>query len=107
MRITDVPRLVSASIARARRGWAPTDTWSADLYVCRVIGEMLLHLAEHGHAWPGTGEFPTYEDWNSALRRHGYRLVQYAAEPLEMDARQPEAQASLHWVAEHLGAIWD
>lgn len=107
MRITDTYRRIGATIVRARRGWAPTDTWSADLYICHVIGEMLLHLAEHGHGWPGTEEFPTSEDWNSALRRHGDRLVRYAAEPLQMDSVQPDAQASLHWVAEHLGAIWD
>lgn len=102
-------RLV-ATVPRARRGWSPRDTWSADIYICRVVGEMLLHLADHDHGWPGTDEFPTYEDWTSALRFHGDRLVRYGEDPFAVDVdgeRQADAQASLHWVADHLGAMWD
>lgn len=107
MRLPDVIYKIAASVPRGRLGWAPRDTWSGDLYICRVVGEMLLHLAENGHGWPESEEFPTYEDWASALRRNGDLLVQYASDPVEMESRQPEAQASPHWVADHLGAIWD
>lgn len=109
MRRPDLINKIAASVPRARSGWAPRDTWSADLYICRVVGGLLLHIAEHAHAWPGTEEFPTYEDWTAALRSHGERLVRYGEEPFpdETEDRQVAAQASLHWVADHLGSIWD
>lgn len=36
---------------RAKRGWADCDVWSLDIYLARVIGESLQHLAHTNHGW--------------------------------------------------------
>ena len=38
---------------RGKRGWAPSDTWNLDVYLARVIGESLNHLADSTYGWPG------------------------------------------------------
>lgn len=127
------------SVQRARRGWSDRDAWGVDRHLARVASEMLAHLAEHTHGWPGTDEFPTFEEWTAALRHHSAVLALYvhdngahaeaqeawfelskdwAADPTDTEAaavrmRQLEeeqydaAVASMHWIAEQFGGLWD
>lgn len=100
----DTPRAVTITVARARRGWAPSDTWSLDQHLCRILGEMLEHLADHTHGWPQSDEFPQFADWHTALQRTAEMLLRY--EPDDPDA-VTNAQGALEWVAEHLQSLWD
>lgn len=115
----DLRRLIVRSWQRGRRGWGAQDTWSFDYYLARVTGEGLLHLAEHTHGWPALNdEFPTFESWQEALRKHGRILITYALdeddddlstdEQMKQEAQRLEdARESMRWVATHLGHLWD
>lgn len=80
-----VGRLEDA-VVRARKGWAPYDTFNMGDYSARVIGEQLIYMAEHTQGWPGNAGFPEFEDWTTALRFHGETLVNRAANSKEHDA---------------------
>ena len=95
---------VETAIARARRGWAPRDTWSLDGYLCRILGAMLDHLAEHTHGWPQGPDFVEFTDWQDALRSRADALLAYEAD--DEDTIAP-AQDALRWVADNLPALWD
>lgn len=62
---------------RARRGWADRDLWSLGHVACSRLGAQLAALAEQGHGWPESDEFPTPDDWQSALQVHAGALVRY------------------------------
>lgn len=96
--------LVETAIARVHHGWAPRDTWSLDSHLCRTLGAMLDHLAEHTHGWPQGPDFPEFTDWQDALRAQAAALRAYEADDERTIA---PAQNSLHWVAENLPALWD
>jgi hypothetical protein len=125
------------SVQRARRGWADTDTFSLHTHLCEIMAGMLKHLAETAHGWPESEEFPTPESWIEALRANAAALAAYAAgtneqalthwhdlatardtDPaaleqarLALNAQDTERDAAgaaaMHWVADHLGALWD
>src|ERR1039458_10245127 len=46
---------------RGRHGWSVPDTWSIDHYLDRIVPEMIDHLRQHSHGWPGSPM--TYEEW--------------------------------------------
>lgn len=50
---------------RATRGWADRDTWNLDNYLLEILPEMIDHLREHTHGYPG--DFPTPESWDNYL----------------------------------------
>lgn len=95
---------IETAIGRVLRGWAPRDTWSLDGHLCRVLGAMLDHLAEHTHGWPQGPDFPEFTDWQDALRARAAALLAYEADDLPTIA---PAQAALRWVADNLPALWD
>ena len=96
--------LLETAFARARRGWAPQDTWSLDGHLCRTPGAMLDHLAEHTHGWPQGREYPEFADWQDALRIRAVALLAYEADD---ELTIAPAQDALHWVADNLPALWD
>lgn len=99
-------RRVETVVSRARRGWAPEDTWSLDLWLCRVLGEALNHLADNGHTWPGlNSEWPTAEAWERTLHERAEALLAYR--PFENETTIAPAQTALRWVAENLGRLSD
>lgn len=51
---------IETAIGRVLRGWAPRDTWSLDGHLCRVLGAMLDHLAEHTQGWPQSPDFAEF-----------------------------------------------
>lgn len=59
---------------RAKYGWSAYDTWSADTYIARVVSQMLVHLADHTHSYPGQGEWDTPEKWDAHLRDLAVRI---------------------------------
>ncbi|MCE5291817.1 MAG: hypothetical protein LLG14_21610 [Nocardiaceae bacterium] len=72
--------------------------------MCRLLGEMLAQLAAVSHGWPGSEEFPTYESWTSELAAKSADLLAYDPDD---EVSYAAAQAALHWIADHLGGLWD
>ena len=77
---------------RARYGWAPRDTWNLDVYLSRVMGHSLKHLAQNTHGSPymypykSSDEIPVHVDghrehdtdfdkWQTDLNRWGDALI--------------------------------
>lgn len=114
-------------ITRGRRGWAPSDTWGMDDYICRVIGEMTAHLKEHTHGHPCQGvtecwrstpdnprECNCQERWNETLDKISGPLLAYRTHWDEdtykagQDQKIIEAaQDALRLLADHLPSMWD
>lgn len=67
---------------RGCRGWADRDTWNADSYYARVIGESLAYLAEHAHGHPV--EFRDSGAWRDYQRRLALAFLDYALASEEM-----------------------
>lgn len=59
---------------RGRYGYAYVDAWNMSTAWCEMGANMLLHLAEHGCAYPGSGEFNTPEKWKAHLEDMARRL---------------------------------
>lgn len=107
-------RLNSVKFAHQRltRGWDDRATWSLDDHLCQTLGAQLIHLADTSHGWPESEEFPTFEIYAEALKKHGNALTKYPSRWEVMDDEKEDqmrndAQASLRWVADHLGTLWD
>lgn len=107
VRIGETSRVAAAvrdGYSRLRRGWSPRDVWSVDAALCRLLGEMLAQLAAVSHGWPGSAEYPTYDSWTFELNSKSADLLAYDPDDA---ASYASAQTALHWVADHLGALWD
>lgn len=105
---------VRHSCQLAARGWADSDAWSLDHVLCERLAAQLTYLADIAHGWPGTTEFPQPEDWDKALRDNAAKLKAWpnsADNPTSDLAHDQQAykqsQEALHWVADHLGHLWD
>jgi len=61
-----VGRAISG-VQRAKRGWSESDVWGMDHHLARITAEMLDHLANTTHGWPGGDEFPTFEGWQEIV----------------------------------------
>lgn len=59
---------------RGKYGYAYIDAWNMSTAWCEMGANMLLHLAEHGCAYPGQGEFNTPEKWKAHLEDMARRL---------------------------------
>ena len=121
---------------RAKNGWAADDTWDAGRYLARVTAGMLEHLVTNSYGWPGTDEFPEFEDWTAALAENAaklrafsarddgvelaqwHRLLTAGAPQAEIDAAFDAIQVAetaamacgeeaMNWVAAHLADLWD
>lgn len=71
LRLSAGVRAVQYALQRVQRGWDDSQVWSLSYHHERILGEQLLALAETAHGWPSSPEFPTFEDWQGALRHHG------------------------------------
>ena len=109
---TESVRDVLFAWQRVVRGWDDRSLWSLDWYICHTLGAQLTELAATTHGWPQSDEYPTFEDWQAALRTHGSALTEAANTDISEDfentqAVYAKAQKSLHWVADNLGDLWD
>jgi hypothetical protein len=109
---TESARDVLFAWQRLTRGWDDRSLWSLDWYVCRTLGAQLTQLADTTHGWPQSDEYPTFEDWQAALRTHGSALTEAANTDItegfeNTQAAYVQAQESLRWVADNLGDLWD
>jgi hypothetical protein len=81
------------------RGWRDSDVWNLGDTNIERLGEQLLYLADIAHGWPGTEEFPTFEDWEEALRFHGTVMATLTED------RSIDREHALHaWSELHRGA---
>lgn len=59
---------------RATRGYCDYDVWDLDSYYLDLFFVTLNHLADTAYGYPGTKEFPTYEDWQRALKEMAWHF---------------------------------
>lgn len=60
---------MKAAWQRATRGWADRDVWNLCHHLLDIMPEMVDHLSNHAHGYPGEyNGFPTYESWIKFLR---------------------------------------
>ena len=79
LRLVAVVNRIADRFDRSVHGWAPADTHNMDLYISRVLSDMLEHLAEHGVSWPGEHNgFPSPEQWHEMLLENAAALREYA-----------------------------
>lgn len=60
---------IRAAYRRVRYGWCYMDVWELGYWLLEILPPMLRHMAEHGCGYPGDEEFPTYESWQTWLRK--------------------------------------
>lgn len=65
---------------RSRYGYAYVDAWNMSEAWCKIGANMMLHLAQHGNAYPGYGKFDTPEKWKAHLEDMARRLRMCADE---------------------------
>jgi hypothetical protein len=111
-------RTLVSSMQRVRRGWADSDTWSLDHHIANTLSQQLFYLADNTHGWPQSDLYPTFEDWQNALRLNAAKLREYADRDKYMNASinnwiELEEQAisdgkeAMRWVAENFDGLWD
>lgn len=121
--VKDTPynlRRLKWSFVRARKGWAPNDTWSFDHYLNGVLRDGLRHLAEHTHGHPGF--YNSHEEWQEFLRSVAQAIEDYEKEeddththlyePVEVwtkrrDEKYAAMQKKLHEMVDVWGHLWD
>lgn len=118
-RLTDLARFTTG---RLRRGWTPADTFSLDDHLAQIIGEMIMHLRDHGHGYPCSHcEEPcTCErDWHDTLTQIAEPLLAYKShwdwpDGESTDAHREreekvisEAQDALRKMADVFPSLWD
>jgi hypothetical protein len=76
---------------RGRRGWADCDTWSIMDYLSRITPEMLRHMQENAHGYPGYGKARTFGRWIDLLEEmiEGWEAAQRVCEDDYVDRVQP------------------
>lgn len=94
---------------RKMRGWSIFDAWSAEDHLLRLIGEMALHLRDHGHGYPAS---LTEEEWHDILTRIGEPLVEYVKDHYEWmylseDDPRTSASEALELFASWHADFWD
>lgn len=58
---------VKDTFERSKYGVSAHDAWSLGDYILVSISNGLRILARDAHGWPGTKEFPKFEDWQMKL----------------------------------------
>lgn len=105
------PRLVwrrtGWRLHRAKHGWAACDTWCADGYIARVMSQMLAHLAENTHSYPGYGEFDTFEKWQAHLRDMSARLAAWNDDTYAEPGQFETTRAAVEEFGKRFGSYWD
>lgn len=52
---------------RCLRGFADCDTWDMDIYLVKLLRDMLVYFADNTHGYPGVEPFETPEKWHKWL----------------------------------------
>ena len=103
---------------RGRHGWAHRDTWNADIYLARVISEMLRHLAETSHGYPTAfaerdgdlTEETGHEQWQRYLYTLAADFEAYVQLQDSMDkyndAKYRECIDKMRRLFDYYGALW-
>ena len=53
---------------RGKRGFADCDVWNIDMYLGKLVPNMLDELARITNCFPTGDDWPTYEDWITEIR---------------------------------------
>jgi len=100
---------------RGRRGWAHQDTWNMDIYLARIIAEMLAYLAETGTGYPITfvesrDEKSDHEQWKAYLLEMRAAFADYVKLYDSMDmydeAKYRACVERMKRLFDYYGALW-
>ena len=105
-KVKRVPSLVRNVYERARYGYGHRDLWSFDHYLARVVSRAATDLAENGHGYPGTEEFPDEESWKNFLRELSRDLEGYDVWDGNGDGYERGREAMIRF-AKNFGSMWD
>lgn len=61
---------------RAVNGYADCDVWNLDYFLSNLMASSIYKLADITHGWPGTEDFPEFEDWVNYLNDVAMKLYQ-------------------------------
>ncbi len=64
--------------SRGRKGYAKTDLWSFDLYLCKIIGYGLIDLSNNLSGYPS--ELESTGEWKSILNKMASGFLGYVQE---------------------------
>lgn len=68
-------------VERFRHGWSYEDVHNFDIYLTTTVSKMLNTFADELSGWPATNEYPTFEDWEQAIRAAAHKLDRYNNNP--------------------------
>lgn len=71
------------SFERAKYGVSSRDAWSLGDYILVSVANGLRMLARDTHGWPGSEEFPKFEDWQFKLLEVAEQLESTTSEHIE------------------------
>lgn len=83
------------------------DCINLDTDLAEQLGSALLDFSVKATTYP---QCYTHDEWVEQLHTAGTALVLYAEEEnngLASDLIKQDAKQALHWVADHLGMLWD
>ena len=90
---------------RATRGYCDYDIWDFSSYLLDVLSGGLKHLADNHYGWPGTGDFPTDEEWTQFLNDMSDKF--YRAQESNDYYPAPMAEKWWDWYQVHLDKMFD
>ena len=88
---------------RAKDGWGRSEGWEMDMYLGRIVPEMLRELAANCSAYPGSGEFSTMETYVGYL--NGLALVFEIARVDRYSEEYEKAQSRLKGLHSEIGVV--
>lgn len=91
---------------RVTRGWDDALVFNFDSTVTLTLADQLDELADQAVGWPPLEEYPTFEDWQAAIRATAANLRAYTDENLPEGERADKAAAAFTWIARHLPHLW-
>ena len=92
--VTEIPynlRRIKWFFQRGKRGWADCDTWGVDYHLAKIVPEMLRHLQENAHGYPGYGAASTPGKWYDLLEEmiEGWEAAKRICDDEYVDKVQP------------------
>ena len=96
-KIKMIPREVKWFVQRGIRGWADSDVWSVDWYICKIMPPMLKRLKKIKHGYPCD---MTEKQWDSIISDMIY-MFEIASKIQNYDAVFPSKKKETEAINAH------